>query len=223
MTVHNLETREELSNTIFTALASEQRRLVIDVVVDRSSPVDELELATFLAARERDIELGDVTHEQRRRALAALRHRVLPELEEARLVERRADGVAMADHPTVSHDTIDRLLEADPPDDVLCALANGRRRDVYAILAAEGPSIDRRTLARAVAAREYDVDRVAVPDQEVEDVLVTLHHVHLPALEDAGLLEYELEAGRVNFNSHVALDEATPETDDSVTVILASA
>ncbi|WP_255191352.1 DUF7344 domain-containing protein [Natronobeatus ordinarius] len=223
MTVHNLETREEISNTIFTALASEQRRLVIDIVGAQSSPVDERELATYLAARERDIELGDVTREDRRRALATLRHRVLPELEAARLVERRDDGVTMADHPTVGHATIGRLLEADPPDDVLRALANGRRRDVYAILTAEGPSIDRRTLARTVAAREYDVDPVDVPDQEVEDVLVTLHHVHLPALEDAGLLEYDLEVGRVSFNSHQALEDATLEADESVTVILASA
>ena len=223
MTVHNLETREELSNTIFTALASEQRRLVIDVVVDRSSPVDERELATFLAARERDIELGDVTHEQRRRALAALRHRVLPELEEARLVERRDDGVTMADHPTVSHATIGRLLDADPPDDVLRALANGRRRDVYAILAAEGPSIDRRTLARAVAAREYDVAPEAVPDREVDDVLTTLHHVHLPTLEDADVLEYDHERGLVTYVGHPTLAEDHLDADEHAPVVVTSA
>lgn len=223
MSAHRIEARTDRFNTIFTALASRQRRFVLELLEDRCSPVDELELATFLAAQSEGRELVEVTPEDRDRAHFDLRQRVLPVLGESDLVDRRAEGVTTTDHPLVGHPEIRRILEADPPGDLLRSLADGRRRDACAILATEGPSVDNRILARLIAAREYDVDPDDVPDQVVDDVLASVHHVHLPVLEDAGLLEYDHERGNVTYTGHPALEETALDRDGRVAVTASSA
>lgn len=223
MSTDHVETRTERFNTIFTALADRQRRLVLDVLDERAAPVDERALATQLAAHRRGVEPEAVTDDDRQRALLALRHEVLPVLEEARLVDRRSAGLTTAQHAVADHPVIQRVLDAVPPDDVLVALANGRRRDVCAILAGRESAMDRRALATRLVAREYDVALEDVPDREVDDVLTTLHHVHLPTLEDADVLEYDHERGLVTYVGHPTLAEDHLDADEHAPVVVTSA
>jgi hypothetical protein len=85
-------------------------------------------------------------------------------------------------------------LSADGLFDVF---ANERRRLSLTELAARGSDLHVETLARRVAARESDVAPDAVPQAAMEEVHVSLHHVHLPKLDDADLVEYDRDARRV--------------------------
>lgn len=78
-------------------------------------------------------------------------------------------------------------------DQLFDALADERRRVVLDSLFESGTPVDVGRLARRVAARERrggEGDR-GPPADAVHRVRVSLHHVHLPKLDDAGLVEYD--------------------------------
>jgi hypothetical protein len=63
-------------------------------------------------------------------------------------------------------------------------------------------------LATEVAIRESDYPNVDLEDDHVDRVLVTLHHVHLPKLRDAGLVAYSADDDVVR-RTDAAADVAT--------------
>lgn len=76
-----------------------------------------------------------------------------------------------------------RLLEVD------------RRRYALAALSEHEGPVDLDDLAADVAAREEGVDE---DDPSVLDTMATaLHHIHLPKLSDAGVVDYDPRANRV--------------------------
>ncbi|MGQ3412936.1 DUF7344 domain-containing protein [Natrinema sp. LN54] len=87
-----------------------------------------------------------------------------------------------------------------PSDDVLSAVASEQRRAVLR-------SLDR-TDGKTIAVGAL-TDRVAealrnggVPDDEQRQrVRTALHHIHLPKLEDSGLIAYDTGTGRVRIVS----------------------
>lgn len=86
------------------------------------------------------------------------------------------------------------------------ALGSERRLLVLRVLMEEHPPISREELARRVAAGEAGHSE---PDEAaVRDVLISIHHVHLPKLEDVGLVECTHEKGVLEeFSVHLP-DEA---------------
>lgn len=76
-----------------------------------------------------------------------------------------------------------RLLEVD------------RRRHVLAVLPDDGDSLTLEELAAAVAVHESDVD--ADDPAAVSRLATTLHHVHLPKMDDAGVLAYDPAEKRI--------------------------
>lgn len=196
-------------NPLFSAVASRRRRLIVALLLDRTSPVREEELATHLVAAERGTSLLDVTDEDVRPLRTDLPHVQLPALEDAGLVEwdREAATVGTTNHPVLRDPKFERVLgtEAEGWDDVLANLAYRRRRVVLSVLTDRDGPTTRAALARAVAARETGGD--AAPDAEtVEALRVSLHHVHLPKLRGAGLVAYDGE-GVVSYEGHPALDD----------------
>ncbi|GAA0660991.1 hypothetical protein ACFQDG_08240 [Natronoarchaeum mannanilyticum] len=79
----------------------------------------------------------------------------------------------------------------------LTSVVDPRRRAVLAALQGEQTVVDRRDLAAKVAAVENDAAPAAVEADAVDDVLLTLHHVHLPKLDDAGYLTYDTEENEI--------------------------
>ena len=72
-------------------------------------------------------------------------------------------------------------------------LSAERRRIVCDVLVDEGTPIQFGELAAAVAARE-----TAPPDPDAADnVAVALHHIHLPKLTDAGIIDYDPDTRQV--------------------------
>ncbi|MFA9418094.1 hypothetical protein [Natrinema sp. HArc-T2] len=50
-------------------------------------------------------------------------------------------------------------------------------------------------LASGIAARERDLD--STDDEDVTHVAVTLNHIHLPMLNQFGIIEYDAERTRI--------------------------
>lgn len=82
-------------------------------------------------------------------------------------------------------------------DEVFDLLSSPRRRSVLRHLGRDGEPIRLQRLAELIAARENDktVDRLT--DRERKRVYVSLYQTHVPAMVEAGVIEYESESGRI--------------------------
>lgn len=92
------------------------------------------------------------------------------------------------------------------PTTIFGLLANDRRRYALHYLSNTVGPVALYDLAEQIAARENDptYDRY-------EQILISLSHVHLPKLADAGVVEYDLELETVELVGGV--DELTPFLD----------
>lgn len=81
-------------------------------------------------------------------------------------------------------------------------LADDRRKLALDILAGRTTAVGLAELASGVLAREDGVD--AIDEAAVERVACQLHHVHLPLMDEFGVVDYDLETNRVvSFPSHL--------------------
>lgn len=74
-------------------------------------------------------------------------------------------------------------------------LAARQRRTVLELLADRATPVDLEDLASSVADREA-VGETSSPS-DTRQVMTSLHHAHLPMLDDAGVLDYDPEENRV--------------------------
>lgn len=192
-------------NDVFDALAHRRRRTVLRIL-DRVTRARTEELATHLVADETGAALMDVTRAEVEPVLLDLQHVHLPALTNAGLVAREDETVARTQHPSLRDPKIDEMIDTDAPgwDDVLRSLGDKRRRVILSALFMRGGPMDRTDLAAEVAARvRHDEDG----DLSVESTLLDLHHVHVPKLENAGLVGYDPDEETVSYEGHPALDE----------------
>jgi len=93
-------------------------------------------------------------------------------------------------------DVSDSQPSGTDPDLVYSALAVADRRFVVALLAdREGP-VHLSSVADALAARKHD-GTGSVPDSLVRSTTTALYHVHVPKLDDAGIVAHDREAEEV--------------------------
>ncbi|GAA0672431.1 hypothetical protein ACFQDG_05795 [Natronoarchaeum mannanilyticum] len=78
-------------------------------------------------------------------------------------------------------------------DETLEALANVRRRLALDCLPSRGESAALAELARRVAVSEAEGTTDAVSEERIERVKRTLYHVHLPKLDDVGLVAFDAD------------------------------
>lgn len=71
-------------------------------------------------------------------------------------------------------------------------LASQQRRLALEHLAGQTAPVELSALASAIVTRADDLDH-----EDVERVTVSLHHVHLPMLDQFGVLEYDANATRI--------------------------
>lgn len=172
------------------------RQRILAVLLDRSTPTTEEELAAELAGSGREEPVEDPSREEIR---IRLRHADLPKLADAGLVTwDESDAVVTAvDHPALDENRAERAIEAETDrwDGVVADAPHERRGTVLTLVETRNGPRERGDLAREVAASEADGEPSA---EAVDEVGVTLHHVHLPKLERAGLVEYDADDGRVS-------------------------
>lgn len=195
---------------ILRSLNDERRRTALRLLQDRSSPVSDEEVATHLVAEEADKRLLDVTEDELQACRTALRHAHFPILDTVGLIEwdREGNAVAISGHPAVQNPTFTRILETDAVgwDDVLANLAHRRRRVALSVLSDYDAPLSRVALAREIAVAEADEE--TTPDTGmIDDLCADLHHVHLPKLENAGLVEYDARSGAVSYRGHPVIED----------------
>lgn len=193
---------ERSINPVLENARHERRRRILGVLQD-GDVVDEETVARHLVAAERGTAPSDVPDDAVRSVRVELVHAHLPALAEADLVAWDDDDgtVAAGTHPILDEPGFQRLLEREGAswDELLDCLADERRRTVVAVLRARGEATPRRALAHEVVAREEGGDPSA---EAVESTLRSLHHVHLPKLEAAGVVEIDRDAGTVADADH---------------------
>lgn len=198
---------------LFQCLANGDRRHLLRIVSERSSaPATPDELAKALVSAREGKPRDGVTDAERRAAAVDLHHAHLPALEAVELIERDAEGaVAVVDHPALRDEGIREAIategaaDAASRDALFAALADARRRTILDVLSHQYQAVQTETLAREVAAKERDMAERDVPTEAVDRLLVPFQHAHLPALRDAGLIEYDAEERTVAYGGHPLL------------------
>lgn len=82
-------------------------------------------------------------------------------------------------------------------DLVFDLLSSPRRRMVLYYLRRHGERSTVTELAEQIASLEYEVDVDELSRQQQKRVYVSLYQTHIPALADAGVVDYDKESGRV--------------------------
>lgn len=182
-------------NAVLDCLTSVQRRHALQVLAEEEGAVTERELAEELGATTPRPAVEGAASATIDRIHIRLRHVALPMLAEAGLVTWDADDaiVTTTDHPILEDPLYELLVEADD-DRRVEAIVDDRRREVLAVLEERGEAVACADLARAVVARDADGDPSPVAARKLQ---IQLHHVHLPKLDRAGLVEYDDETGTV--------------------------
>lgn len=92
---------------------------------------------------------------------------------------------------------------------VFSLLSNDARRRAVAYLAKRDAPVTLNDLADVVASPD-ETERDSEPAAARERVAVALHHVHLPKLDAADVVDYDVDANAV---TPAAVDELTPFLD----------
>lgn len=194
-------------NPTFKCIASRPRRAILLALRTWGFSSTEQRLAAYLGAPRVWAPRFETTETETVRA--ELRYIHLPALEEADLVtwRQKTEHVEPTAHPAFDDPRFKQLLDlqTDGLDEVLSALAHDYRRIILTVLEGEAASMSRSELGRELRRRVPAPAEHAVP--AVETVTTTLHHVHLPKLDDLGLIDFDPERGRTTYVGHPALDE----------------
>ncbi len=113
-------------------------------------------------------------------------------------------------------------VEGDEESELYRALANERRQALLSVLRQHDTPVSESQLARFVAARETGDSPNAVATADYERVQLSLHHVHLPHLEAAGLIA-RIDDDQIDCTQHsfwvssavrtlLPQDQAAPDT-----------
>ena len=85
-------------------------------------------------------------------------------------------------------------------DTILSALGNDHRRAILSALEnASEETLPYDVLVDRVAERVQDEDTRRDSDEHRQRVRIALHHIHLPKLEEAQIIDYRVETGIVEF------------------------
>jgi len=177
------------------------RRAVLEALCEEAArPLPDL--AEFVVARREDIEPSVVPDDAREGAIVSLYHNHLQQLADANLVDidEPGDGVRVTLAPGLASERVQDLIAAGEGhwDTLGVLLGDPRRERVASLLtSADEGALPLGDLARAIAALERG-EAGPLPEAAVESTRVSLHHVHLPKLEDAGLVDYDAEDGYVS-------------------------
>jgi DNA-binding transcriptional ArsR family regulator len=190
----------------YQLLAARKRRLVLEILSNRSQPISVADLATQVAAAETDQPLMNITREETMEVQTALRHVHLPQLAEEGLVTESDGAVNTAKQSELQNPRIQTILttEADDWDAVLDCLANDHQRILLRVLSENGEPMDRSALAAELSDA---VKRDGHARLTTEDIDVRLHHQYLPKLTEAGLIRYDRSEGLVRYDGHPSLPD----------------
>lgn len=170
-----------------TALSDGTCRQIVRVLHENSGAVTMQDIADQLA----DSSSAEPSHTDAESIRVRLHHVHLPKLADHGLVlwDEQEQTVSATDHPVYESDRVEELPMDNGEDRITEALTDDRRREILAIVTSQNGAVTREALARKLARRETDKQPAK---SLIEDIEVQLHHRHLPKLDQAGLVEYDL-------------------------------
>lgn len=174
-------------------LADPRQRRILSILESQSRPTTVDELGRRLATAERDDD-AVVDDADRQSIRLDLHNRCLPSLESVGWIDRRPDGLLLAD-PLSAVDFSPPPLQA--PDDpawpvVSALLARPSRRVILPVLADHDQRLSLTDLTAELRVR----GDVALVDDD-RRLPIALHHVDLPKLAATGVIEYDPDARAV--------------------------
>jgi DNA-binding transcriptional ArsR family regulator len=89
-------------------------------------------------------------------------------------------------------------------DTLFSLLSNPRRRFALQYLNRVDGPVTLRDLAVEAAAWENETDPDNLTDQQRKRVQVSLYQTHIPALEDAGIIEYDRDSGEITLTNRAS-------------------
>ena len=76
-------------------------------------------------------------------------------------------------------------------DEILELISNQRRRAVLELLLTHDQPLTINDLRNEVVEKEQDTEITEIPSEQVKEVHISLHHVHIPKLEERELISYD--------------------------------
>lgn len=181
----------DLERSVLYHCAQVERRAVLHSLADEGQLSME-NLATAVTTRLADPSTPHVRGPSTDHVATSLYHAHLHPLAEAGLIERRGDSsVALSE--SLDSTAVDDLIRAGDGDwEALEAiLSTERRQRVVAALASADSALSRDRLAETLAAMARPT--ADGPGAVADSIHVSLHHVDLPALADAGVVVYDAD------------------------------
>lgn len=179
--------------TLSSILADPCQRHILALLLEQPQPLTDRDLAVQLAARESEKQSSEVAEEDVQQLLVDLYHQYLPELQTIGWIDRRPEGIVLTDQfPSEEiESSLPPLQDADRQWEILTTLlARPRRQHIVSILAGQEHPLTLEKLAVRLTAYEQIT---GTTDGDDPTLSVTLHHVDLPRLDEAGLIEYDPE------------------------------
>lgn len=111
---------------------------------------------------------------------------------------------------TMSPNELDKLTQ----DTAYDLLSNARRRLVISHLRGAEEPVSVSELSERIAAWENDIPVEELSDQQIKRVYVSLYQIHIPKLDEFGLVDYDKDSGEVALTPRVSeLDNYLPKRD----------
>lgn len=93
-------------------------------------------------------------------------------------------------------------------------LSSSRRRFVLQYLSRHEGPVPFSELANELAAWENDTDVEDITERQRKRVYVSLYQTHIPKLEEAGIVDYDADAGEVRLRSRISRLNAHLDADE---------
>ncbi|MFD1586129.1 hypothetical protein ACFR9U_03980 [Halorientalis brevis] len=179
----------------YEPLSSAQSRRLVRLLAAQSAPLSPAALAVVRAVEDHAGAPAAVSERAIRQHRIDLVHGELPRLAASDLIEYDGDTATATDEGIAAVRTVEDAIPPDVDGDALLSVMNSDRRRTVASVLARTPHerVTLTGLAVAVATVEQDADLTRIDQSTLEEVQTTLHHVHLPKLDEARFVEYDAE------------------------------
>ncbi len=195
---------------LYEILAHPQRSTVCSILLEHTGTLSTTELVSRVLAQETTSTDDTTSTDARREVHLSLYHRHLPKLADCGVLtwDRESETVALAEEPSVDRDRLEAFLTPAAihrSGELFELLAHPRRRAILAAFGDRSDVVSVEALAKRVVAIEEGQATDAVSSTAATRAHVELRHVHLPAMADVGLVEYDHANDRVRPRDHPAL------------------
>lgn len=191
------------SRVIYDVLSDDRCRNVL-AALTRFGPMREKDLAAAVWADEHDYPVEAVADVDAQSVRSELYHVALPRLVAAELVSHDGQLVeSRLAEGTANRPELRAFVEADRTQTAqyLKLLCNEERRAALTVLSTAETRMELSTLAESIAASSDS----HFDDHQIQSLRVSLHHLHLPKLDQAGLVDYDPDEHVVERTSYMAV------------------